>query len=333
MGTPQIRRYEQRRTRMKIHGQDAAGGPKYQLMPSLSVADEAALRADIRINGVLVPVVVDEDGEILDGHHRAAIARDEGVEYPVVVQAGLDEAGKFDYVLAVNIARRHLSPLQRYELTKRLRRLHQWSNRRIAEHLGVGESTIRRDLAVATASNGAVEVPARVIGRNNRSFPSGNLTASRLRIQQREQADISKWHQTQERVAPDDKAMTAQARWQAQVLNPLDGVLEHNPEEFLPELPTVVLDRTYATVHELEGWIALAYACISDADRDNLARTSSSAARAGTTDLPMAALQSSTEPTGEAVDETPPSESTHLRLIGAVKDSGPESVKSATDAE
>jgi hypothetical protein len=43
---------------------------KYQLMPDMSPAEFEALKADIAERGVVVPIDIDDAGEILDGHHR-----------------------------------------------------------------------------------------------------------------------------------------------------------------------------------------------------------------------------------------------------------------------
>ena len=44
---------------------------RWQLFPPLSDEEYAALKADIAAQGVLVPVVIDEDtGEVIEGHHR-----------------------------------------------------------------------------------------------------------------------------------------------------------------------------------------------------------------------------------------------------------------------
>ena len=43
---------------------------KYQLMPDMSPAEFEALKADIAQRGVVVPIDIDETGEIIDGHHR-----------------------------------------------------------------------------------------------------------------------------------------------------------------------------------------------------------------------------------------------------------------------
>lgn len=85
----------------------------YQLLPSLSDTDYARLRADIAERGVLVPVEVDEHGEILDGHHRVRIAQELGVDYPTVVRPGMAEHEKRLHAVALNLARRHLTDAQK----------------------------------------------------------------------------------------------------------------------------------------------------------------------------------------------------------------------------
>jgi len=45
-------------------------GTKYQVMPDLTPIEYEALKADIAERGVLIPVEVDENGQLLDGHHR-----------------------------------------------------------------------------------------------------------------------------------------------------------------------------------------------------------------------------------------------------------------------
>lgn len=51
-----------------------SGPALYQVMPALDTDTEAALRASIEKYGVLVPIVVDHEGNVLDGHHRLKIA-------------------------------------------------------------------------------------------------------------------------------------------------------------------------------------------------------------------------------------------------------------------
>ena len=42
----------------------------YQLAPPLSEEDRRRLRDSIAEHGVLIPVSLDQDGRLLDGHHR-----------------------------------------------------------------------------------------------------------------------------------------------------------------------------------------------------------------------------------------------------------------------
>jgi hypothetical protein len=53
---------------------------KYQLLPDLTEAEYAALKAHIAAWGIQVPVVRDELGHTLDGHHRERAARELGIK-------------------------------------------------------------------------------------------------------------------------------------------------------------------------------------------------------------------------------------------------------------
>jgi ParB-like chromosome segregation protein Spo0J len=124
---------------------------KYQVMPPLSADEYDALRADIAEHGIRVPVDVDETGQVLDGHHRSAIAAELGIDYPTRVVTGLDEQGKYDHALTVNVARRQLTREQRRELiTAEIERCPVDSDRAIARRCGCDHKTVgsvRRELA------------------------------------------------------------------------------------------------------------------------------------------------------------------------------------------
>ena len=55
-------------------GQAGTTVSRFQVMPALTSDEYAALRDDIAGRGVVVPVVVDQHGRTLDGHHRRGIA-------------------------------------------------------------------------------------------------------------------------------------------------------------------------------------------------------------------------------------------------------------------
>lgn len=88
----------------------------YQVMPPLSAEEYAALKADIAEKGVLVPVVRDQHGNLIDGHHRSQIADELGVTYRVdVVQVQNEEQAR-SLARMYNLARRHLTRAQKREL-------------------------------------------------------------------------------------------------------------------------------------------------------------------------------------------------------------------------
>lgn len=117
---------------------------KFQVMPPLSETDYEALKADIAERGVLIPIDVDEDGNVLDGHHRLAIARELGIDCPKFKRIGLgSDEDKRTHARALNIARRHLDSKQKRELiAAELKDDPERSNRQIGEALGVDKNTV-----------------------------------------------------------------------------------------------------------------------------------------------------------------------------------------------
>lgn len=123
--------------------------PWADLLPPLSTTEREALRADIGANGVRVPICVDEDDNVLDGHHRYAIDPD----CPALVIPGLTPAEKEAFVYRANFVRRNLSPDERREalthmkkVAKRLRDedVVKWTQAEVAKALGVDQATVSR---------------------------------------------------------------------------------------------------------------------------------------------------------------------------------------------
>jgi hypothetical protein len=84
------------------------------LFPELSAGDYAALKEDIRLHGVKVPMVV-HGGQILDGRHRYRVCRELAVRCPVVEWNGYDP---WLEVQSRNLVRRHLAKDQVYAIRK-----------------------------------------------------------------------------------------------------------------------------------------------------------------------------------------------------------------------
>lgn len=138
-----------------------------QLYAELDAATEAALRESIVRFGVLVPVVLDQHGEIIDGHHRSRLAGEVGVEFPKDVRHVSDEEEALELARTLNSDRRHLTPEQRKEVVAVLRQKGH-STRAIAGAVGVGKSQVAKDLA-QVSTGGHV---SRVNGQDGKTYPA-----------------------------------------------------------------------------------------------------------------------------------------------------------------
>jgi len=157
-------------------------GQDWQLLPVLSEAEYAALKADIAEHGMTVPVVIDaESGAVIDGHHRVRAweelraSRVKVPDYPRDVRRFGSDEERVSMVLALNLARRHLNKSQRGELVARLRK-EGWSIRRIAELLRVGRSTIGDDVTGVRKRTPENDESAMVVGRDAKSYPARRPT-------------------------------------------------------------------------------------------------------------------------------------------------------------
>ena len=121
---------------------------KYQLMPELSKADYNRLKADIKANGVICPIIYDTDGNVLDGYNRLKICGELGiVDFPSVVQNGLKtEQEKRSFARRININRRHLTTKQKQAVIREeiLETEGMKNDSQIATDLGVAKKTVKR---------------------------------------------------------------------------------------------------------------------------------------------------------------------------------------------
>jgi ParB-like chromosome segregation protein Spo0J len=147
-------------------------------MPPLTDEEYQALKDDIAERGVIIPIEIDEDGNILDGHHRLK-AWDElnsnGAtlpDYPRVVRGGLTEEQKRNHVRALNIIRRQLNKEQRQQIWAEMRK-DGATYREIAEATGVDRSTVSKSLGEnsQTHTDESYNQPSHVIGKDGKIYP------------------------------------------------------------------------------------------------------------------------------------------------------------------
>lgn len=137
---------------------------KYQCLDPLSPEDFKALEADILERGVQLPIEFDEDGNVIDGHHRLRICVKHGIEdYPKIIRAGLTEQEKRTHARRMNLCRRHVTPEQRRRLIEQeLRENPNGSNRSTAAALGVHHTTVGTVRAGLEAGGEISQVEQRV---------------------------------------------------------------------------------------------------------------------------------------------------------------------------
>lgn len=123
----------------------------------LGTSEYQGLKGSVQESGkVLMPILVDENMTVLDGHHRLKIALELGLEQiPYLMVKGLSQEEKIERVFQLNDSRRHSSPEQKQEtFGKRVRNLialheknpNEWPIKKIAERVGRTEETIREKM-------------------------------------------------------------------------------------------------------------------------------------------------------------------------------------------
>ena len=144
---------------------------KYQEFEPLSPEEFAALERSILDRGVEVPIIFDEAGSVIDGHHRLKICKKHNItNYPTIVRGGLSDDEKRDLAQSLNMARRSLSREQRQEqIRNRLKRNPGQSDRLIAQALGVDHKTVGR-IRAEMVTGGDVPHVDRKVGRNGMPY-------------------------------------------------------------------------------------------------------------------------------------------------------------------
>jgi len=116
------------------------------LLPNLSEEEYQHLKDDIAENGVQVPIVTDENRNILDGVHRVRAASELDLrEIPVEIHPKLTAKEKMETALRLNSHRRQWSQEERQQVAVRLRH-NKYSLRRIGRLLGMSYETVRRHI-------------------------------------------------------------------------------------------------------------------------------------------------------------------------------------------
>jgi len=201
---------------------------QYQLLPALSEEEYQNLKADIAERGVMVPIEIDEDGNILDGYHRIKICDELGLNYPVIKRQGWTEEQKIQHALSLNLNRRHLSDDQMAALVSDLR-MKGYSIRKIAKMTDIPQTSVYRKLTGVPDGT-----PDRIEGADGKTYPA----------QQRKPEPIPVLF------GDDDKSIKAAAREinREQIANPVLYKSESN-EWYTPK---EIIDRVLLLFGEID---------------------------------------------------------------------------------
>lgn len=145
----------------------------YQVCEPLTPEEYEALKASIEEHGVRVPVEVDEDGNILDGHNRAEIAQELKIPCPTTVKAGLKTPEeKRRYARTMNSARRQMTPeKKRRILEQQIIETPDLSNNWLAEIVGVTCPTV---IAIRQELESALKILKldKLRGKDGKMYPA-----------------------------------------------------------------------------------------------------------------------------------------------------------------
>lgn len=92
--------------------------PEYaSLVSELSPEEYESLKQSIKEKGLYVPLIVNQDGIVLDGHHRFKACQELGIQNPnTVTKEFKDKLDEQLFVIDCNLKRRQLNNFQRTEL-------------------------------------------------------------------------------------------------------------------------------------------------------------------------------------------------------------------------
>ncbi len=137
------------------------------------------LVADIRQRGIMVPVLIDESANVIDGAHRIRAAHLLGLKsVPTIIASGLSEDEKWDLAQDLNLHRRQLTPQQIRKIVSENKRAvpilalklreEGKSLRQISEELGVSHECIRQKIEEANVNELTVDLPDTVVGKDGK---------------------------------------------------------------------------------------------------------------------------------------------------------------------
>jgi ParB-like chromosome segregation protein Spo0J len=153
--------------------------PEYEkLLPKMFNEEFAELKASIQAEGQHYPIIVNEDLEVLDGHHRFKACTELGIEPDFEVRKFEDKLIEKKFVIEANLRRRHLTKFQLVELgvplleiEKALAKKRQVEGGKMGRNIQLG--LVPDDAKPVLTRSKATAVVAKKVGVSTRTFERG----------------------------------------------------------------------------------------------------------------------------------------------------------------
>ena len=158
--------------------------PEYEkLLPKMADEEFAELKLSIQTEGQHYPIIVNEDLEVLDGHHRFRACTELGIEPDFEVRKFEDKLLEKKFIIEANLRRRHLNKFQLVELAAPLLEI----EKELAKKRQVKGGKNGRNLQLGLAPDDtkpkfkakATEIVARKAGVSTRTFERGKKILER----------------------------------------------------------------------------------------------------------------------------------------------------------
>jgi len=155
--------------------------PEYdKLLPRMSDEEYNQLKASIKAEGQHYPIIVNEDLEVLDGHHRFRACTELGIEPDFEVRKFENKLLEKKFVIETNLRRRHLNNFQLVELAvplleieKALAKKRQMKGGSIGRNLQLGMEAQDQPMFEPEIKGKSAEVVAKKAGVSTRTFERG----------------------------------------------------------------------------------------------------------------------------------------------------------------
>ena len=141
--------------------------PEYEnLVPKISEDEYNALRASISENGLWLPIIINPQGVILDGHHRFKICKDLGIKARHAERVFENKLLEKKFVIEVNLKRRHLIDFQKAELGVPLLEI----ERELAKIRKLEHSQTHESISPDETKGKSRDIVAKQIGMSGKTF-------------------------------------------------------------------------------------------------------------------------------------------------------------------